>query len=167
MAGEALKEVQDDSQSQETAKRERSTILFPYGDLSDAISVAKGINTVGGTSCQIDQIAAQLGHTVTSGTFGQRLNTARIFGLRQTPKGGLLSRRLESELLTFSKKEPRKQNHFSPFLSTKRSTSISKERRCRLRVDWMQPSKVLAYPQNKRETDPTYISALGHAGWFF
>ncbi len=86
--GEALKtEVQADTKSQDKAKRERSAILFPYQDLGDAIKVAKGVHTLGGTRCQTDQLAAQLGHTVTSGSFQQRLNTARIFGLLTNSKG--------------------------------------------------------------------------------
>ena len=69
------------------SKRERSTILFPYQDLGDAIKVAKGVHTLGGSSCQTDQLAAQLDHTITSGAFQQRLNTARIFGLLTNSKG--------------------------------------------------------------------------------
>jgi hypothetical protein len=84
---DVLKEVQDAPQPLDAAKRERSTILFPYQDLGDAIKVAKGVHTLGGTSCQIDQLAAQLGHTITSGAFQQRLNTARIFGLLTNSKG--------------------------------------------------------------------------------
>jgi hypothetical protein len=84
---EGLQEVQDAPQPQETVKRERSAILFPYQDLGDAIKVAKGVHTLGGSSCQTDQLAAQLGHTVTSGAFQQRLNTARIFGLLTNSKG--------------------------------------------------------------------------------
>jgi hypothetical protein len=84
---DALKEEQDTPQSQDRAQRERSTILFPYQDLADAIKVAKGVHTLGGSSCQTDQLAAQLGHTVTSGAFQQRLNTARIFGLLTNSRG--------------------------------------------------------------------------------
>lgn len=85
--GDVLKEEQDASQPEDKAKRQRSTILFPYQDLADAISVAKGVHTLGGSSCDIDQLAAKLGHTVTSGSFQQRLNTARIFGLLTSSKG--------------------------------------------------------------------------------
>ena len=84
---EALKEEQDAPQLQEKAQRERSTILFPYQDLGDAMKVAKGVHTLGGSSCQTDQLAAQLGHTATSGAFQQRLNTARIFGLLTNSRG--------------------------------------------------------------------------------
>jgi hypothetical protein len=84
---EEAQEAQDAPQSPDKASRERSTILFPYQDLGDAITVAQGVYTLGGSSCQIDQLAAQLGHTVTSGSFQQRLNTARIFGLLTNSKG--------------------------------------------------------------------------------
>lgn len=85
--GDVLKEEQGASQPEDKAKRQRSTVLFPYQDLADAILIAKGVYAVGGSTCQIDQLAAQLGHTVTSGSFQQRLNTARIFGLLTNSKG--------------------------------------------------------------------------------
>src|ERR1700677_1479494 len=62
-------------------ERERSTISFPYNDLDDAVNVAKGVHTVGGSSCQWDQLAAQLGQTSTSGTFRLRMLAAKIFGV--------------------------------------------------------------------------------------
>jgi hypothetical protein len=62
-------------------ERERSTISFPYNDLDDAVNVAKGVHAVGGSSCQWDQLAAQLGQTSTSGTFRLRMLAAKIFGV--------------------------------------------------------------------------------------
>lgn len=85
--GETLKEEQEAQQSQDKTTRERSTIVFPYQDLSDAIKIAANVHNLGGSSCQIDQLAAQLGHTVTSGTFQLKLNTARIFSLLVNSKG--------------------------------------------------------------------------------
>ncbi|HEX9774740.1 MAG TPA: hypothetical protein VGB83_04070 [Actinomycetota bacterium] len=72
------------------ARRERSSISFPYGDLDDAVAVAKGVFDVGGGSCESDQLAAQLGHdSVKSGTFRLRLTTARIFGALEPGQGTL------------------------------------------------------------------------------
>jgi hypothetical protein len=62
-------------------ERERSTISFPYNDLDDAVNVAKGVHTVGGASCQWDQLAAHLGQTSTSGTFRLRMLAAKIFSV--------------------------------------------------------------------------------------
>jgi hypothetical protein len=72
---------QDESQPQEEGKRERSTIQFPYLPLDDAVAIAKGVHAVGGTSCQIDQLAGHLKQSPGSSMFKLRLSTARIFGL--------------------------------------------------------------------------------------
>lgn len=60
---------------------DRSTIKFPYGDLDDAIAVAKSIHDNAGTSCTTDQLAAYMNHTASSGTFRVKLATASLFGL--------------------------------------------------------------------------------------
>src|SRR5208283_2748979 len=82
---EAVKEVQHapKPKSHEEVKRERvhSSIVFPYSDLDDAVVVAKSVYTIGGSSCQADQLAARLGLAVDASMFQLRLNTARIFGL--------------------------------------------------------------------------------------
>jgi hypothetical protein len=67
--------------------REQSAIQFPYGDLDDAISVARGIMSCGGMPCAADQLAAALKQTPTSGTFRMKLSTARTFGLVETIQG--------------------------------------------------------------------------------
>ena len=80
---EALDEEQDGTQSPESEgkARERSTIEFPYGDLDDAVEVAKGVNQVGGSSCEWEQLAAHFNQVATGGGFRQRLLTAKVFGL--------------------------------------------------------------------------------------
>ncbi len=73
-----------ETQGQETdAKRVKSQIGFPYGDLDDAIGVVKKIfEKKGQQYCGIDQLAAWLGHeSMTSGAFRLKLTTARTFGL--------------------------------------------------------------------------------------
>ena len=81
-AEEALNESTNTTKSDEqNGKRDRSTIDFPYGDLDDAVEVAKGVSHVGGSSCEVEQIAAHLGQPSTSGSFRQRILSSRIFGL--------------------------------------------------------------------------------------
>jgi hypothetical protein len=79
-AEEAVREDVEQAQDGD-AKRERSTIKFPYGDLSDAVEVAKGVHTVGGTSCEWEQLAAHLKLAATGGGFRMKMLTAKIFGV--------------------------------------------------------------------------------------
>jgi hypothetical protein len=64
--------------------REVSTIGFPYSDLDDGISVASALLGAGGVPCDVDQLAAAMKHTPSSGTFRQKIATARMFGLIET-----------------------------------------------------------------------------------
>lgn len=72
----------------EKAKRERSTIEFPYSDLNSAIEIARTIHDRAGTSCEVNQLAGWLDQSPTGGTFRSRLSAARIFGLIETGRGG-------------------------------------------------------------------------------
>lgn len=67
--------------------RERSTIAFPYLPLDDSVEVAKAVHTVGGQSCQWEQLAAQLNQSATSGGFRMRMQTAKMFGLLTYDRG--------------------------------------------------------------------------------
>lgn len=81
--------VQDSQQV--SAKRDRSTIGFPYGDLEQAIKVARALHQQGGGRGQLDQLAAWLGHTsIGGGAFRQQLSTARTFGVSETAQGSVL-----------------------------------------------------------------------------
>lgn len=80
-AKQTLGTVNDSPSSPDKARRERSTIAFPYLDQDDAVNIAKGVHSIGGASCQIDQLAARLKQPATSSMFQLRINTARIFGL--------------------------------------------------------------------------------------
>lgn len=64
--------------------RELSTIGFPYGDLEDAITVAAALLSAGGVPCEPDQLASAMKHTPSSGSFRQKIATARMFGLIET-----------------------------------------------------------------------------------
>jgi hypothetical protein len=91
MPAEALKEVEvkpAETPDAADGERERSTISFPYNDLDDVFNVAKAVQTVGGTSCHIDELAAKLGAASTnSGTFRLRLLAAKTFTLLNYDKG--------------------------------------------------------------------------------
>lgn len=71
----------------EAAKREQSTIVFPYGDLDDAVALAKAVREVGGQQCTLDQLAAQLRQSANSGAFRLRTSYPRIFGFTETDRG--------------------------------------------------------------------------------
>lgn len=71
----------------ERQRRERSTIEFPYGDLDDAIAVARAVHENYGLSCTYDQLAAAMGQTTTSGAFRSRMSTSRVFRLIDAEKG--------------------------------------------------------------------------------
>ena len=69
--------------------RERSTIGFPYGDLDSAVRVAKGVHEVGGTGCQIEQLAANLNVKSDAGGFRGLILTAKNFTLITYRKGSV------------------------------------------------------------------------------
>ena len=72
----------NNSQSDDDAgKKDRSTIQFPYLALEEVIALAKGVQAVGGSSCQVDQLAAHLNQKPDTGSFRQKLGTAKMFGL--------------------------------------------------------------------------------------
>lgn len=73
--------------AKEVESRERSTIGFPYLDLDDAVEVAKAVHTVGGSTCQWDQLAAHLQLAATGGGFRMRVLTAKMFGLLNYDRG--------------------------------------------------------------------------------
>lgn len=67
--------------------RGRSTIAFPYLPLDDSVEVAKAVHTVGGQTCQWDQLAAQLQNSATSGGFRMRMQTAKMYGFLTYDRG--------------------------------------------------------------------------------
>lgn len=64
----------------------RSTIAFPYSPLQDAEQVADGLRRRGDTAA-MDEIAAELGQTTTSGAFRTKIATARTFGAIESRRG--------------------------------------------------------------------------------
>lgn len=67
--------------SASAAKRDQSTIGFPYNDLEAAIGIAKKLHESGGVPVSRDQLAAALGLSQAGGNFVTRVATARLFGL--------------------------------------------------------------------------------------
>src|SRR5437879_10738399 len=65
----------------------RSTIDFPYMDQDDAFTVASAVHAVNGSSCEWDQLAAQLKQSATGGGYRMRVITARVFGLLTYERG--------------------------------------------------------------------------------
>ena len=93
MAGESVdtNDTRNGKDGDEKQIRRRSTIEFPYLDQEKAIAVAKAIHDNAGTQCTIDQLAAYLKQSSTSGAFRVRLSSARIFALIETERGGGVS----------------------------------------------------------------------------
>jgi len=63
----------------EKLRREKSWIEFPYLDLEEAVKTATGVQSIGRTSCQLNQLSTRLELPATGTRV--RVNTARIFGL--------------------------------------------------------------------------------------
>ncbi len=64
--------------------REQSTIQVPYADLGDAIGVAAALLDCGGVPCEPDQLAAAMKQSPSSGSFRQKITTAKLFGVIET-----------------------------------------------------------------------------------
>ncbi|TRZ55326.1 MAG: hypothetical protein D4S02_17965 [Rhodocyclaceae bacterium] len=69
----------------------RSTVEFPYTDLENAIEVVRGVHAAGGTACDYDQLAAQLGMEAKGGGFRMRVIGAQVFRLITYERGGRIS----------------------------------------------------------------------------
>ena len=94
MTKEQVENIQDAMRAAQSAeaggdKRERSTIQFPYNDLDDAVAIAKAVHENAGLSCTIDQLAAYVKNSLTSGAFRLRVGNAAIFGLTENERRGV------------------------------------------------------------------------------
>ncbi len=67
--------------------RGRSTIEFPYFDLTSALEVAQAVKQVGGTAADWKQLAVKLNMTAEGGGFRSRMMTAKTFGLLDYDRG--------------------------------------------------------------------------------
>ncbi|HKM99615.1 MAG TPA: hypothetical protein VJX23_03810 [Candidatus Binataceae bacterium] len=82
MAEETKEKVDAGDDAASARGYERSKIVFPYGDLDDAVSVAKAIYNNSGAQADFDQLVEWMKHeNVDSGAFRVKVAAARIFGL--------------------------------------------------------------------------------------
>jgi hypothetical protein len=82
-------EVQEGSQPK--LSRERSTIRFPYDDLSAAEEVVRAVHERYGGQATYDQIAAELAVSSTSGAFRNKVSAARMFGFVTVDRQGAVT----------------------------------------------------------------------------
>jgi hypothetical protein len=71
------------------ASRERSTIKFPYEDLSSAEDVVRAVHGRYGGRAGYDQIAAELRASPLSGAFRNKVSAARTFGFVMVDRQGV------------------------------------------------------------------------------
>ena len=84
--GTGSEETEAGNQSE---KRERSRIGFPYQPLGEAIEVAKAIHdNVGAGQCSDDQLAPWLELSDKSSSYRNRISASKIFGLTESASGG-------------------------------------------------------------------------------
>lgn len=63
----------------DSSARGRSTIEFPYLDLDSAIEVVQAVHSVGGTSCEWNQLAAQMKQAPQGGGVSSAFNDCPLF----------------------------------------------------------------------------------------
>ena len=78
-----------DAESSKKAEqpRGRSTIEFPYLDLSNAVEVAHAVKAVGGTSADWNQLAVKLSMSPDGGGFRLRVMAGKVFGILDYDRG--------------------------------------------------------------------------------
>jgi len=90
MAGENTASVADATKAkpEEEEGRQRSTISFPYEDLSSAVEMAQAIhNNVGLGDCEDDQLASWTNQSPKSSGYRTQLSAARMFGVIESTSG--------------------------------------------------------------------------------
>src|ERR1700730_14484800 len=86
MAEDPTTEAATNGDGADTSPRERSKIVFPYGDLEDALAVAGPIYAKGGNEAEIAQLSAWMSESVDSPVFRRNVGVARFFILIQKDK---------------------------------------------------------------------------------
>jgi hypothetical protein len=84
MDEETETQVVDSERDSGRAVRVRSTIVFPYFGLEEAVGVADVVHSHYGGRCDFDQLAASLDQKASSGGFRLKVSATRIFGLVTT-----------------------------------------------------------------------------------
>jgi len=114
MSGEKVKFEKAAPQG-DAAKRQQSTISFPYLDLDTAVEVADAMyKTRGHSTMESHELAATMGQVV-SGAFRLKTGTARIFGLSE--KGGRDGAKLSELGLRILEPETEKEARAEAFLA--------------------------------------------------
>jgi len=88
----------ESTQEEEDVRRDKSTIKFPYVSMEESAAMAKGVQAVGGNTCQIDQLAAHLGLKPQTGSFRLRMISAKMFGFLDYSRGAVTLTPLGSRL---------------------------------------------------------------------
>lgn len=116
MVGETVNfEMVADKAKGDGAKRQQSTILFPYLDLDAAVEVAHAMyKTRGHSPMEAHELAAQMGQTI-SGAFRLKTGTARIFGL--TEKAGRDATKLSALGIAIIEPETEKEARAEAFMA--------------------------------------------------
>jgi hypothetical protein len=86
-----MTEAETQGSSQPRMSRERSTIRFPYDDLSAAEEIVRAVHERYGGQANYDQIAAELGVSSTSGAFRNKVSAARMFGFVTVDRQGAVT----------------------------------------------------------------------------
>jgi hypothetical protein len=94
------------------ARREMSTIVFPYQDLDEGIEVAKAIHALHGSSCTTEQIAAHLQLSPKSSGFKMKISTAKTFGLVTTGQGTVNLTPLGAQMCDHQQEKTARANAF-------------------------------------------------------
>jgi hypothetical protein len=89
-----------------------SSIVFPYTDMSDAISVAEGLLKGGGVGLTRDQLAAAMAMSPGGGGFATKVATARIFGVIDSKSGKYELTELGDEIVDPSRQADAKVRAF-------------------------------------------------------
>ncbi|HXL67454.1 MAG TPA: hypothetical protein VN930_01670 [Xanthobacteraceae bacterium] len=93
MAGENVTQVKDPAKAkgakaEDGDSRQRSSIAFPYEDLTSAVEMAQAINSqVGYSDCDDDQLAAWTEQSPKSSGYRVQISAARLFGVIETVAG--------------------------------------------------------------------------------
>ena len=102
----------DDHRDDQSTDRQRSSIKFPYTDLSEAIAVAEAIHNHAGTQCDRAQLAGFLQQSVSSGAFRLKVATASNFGLVKSSQGTVRLTSLGRDIVDSTKSDQAKVRAF-------------------------------------------------------
>jgi hypothetical protein len=95
---QAAPEPEETSNGSPEAKREASTIAFPYDDLDGAVQIARAIFDLHGSESEVEQIAAQIQQSPKSSGFRTQIASARLFLLITSDQGKLKLTRLGTQI---------------------------------------------------------------------